>query len=67
MSDDHDRADGTPFKDHFLAMRYLRELRERGELSPELQAVVNARGRDHIELLAWILERLEGIRDRGQR
>lgn len=48
--------DRVAFADVLLARRYVRELREKGSLSPDLQADVDRRGREHIEGLARIIE-----------
>lgn len=54
------RQEGDPpkrvdFKDVLLARRY-RAAKERGDVSPALQAEVDDRGRSRIELICSILE-----------
>lgn len=51
----------TTFKDVLLARRYLREVREHGQLSPDLQAAVKLR-KGAVEKAARIIEVIERIR-----
>lgn len=61
MREERNPTDGTTFNDVLLARRYLRELREHGELSPDLEAPVKLRV-GAVEKAARIPELIERIR-----
>ena len=59
MGQAFDHNDRVTFKDVLLARRYLREMRDTGKLSPDLQAAIGRRGREHVKWVASILGRLD--------
>lgn len=64
MGEDRDERDRVTFKDVLLARRYLWELRDTRNLSPDLQAAVDQRGAEHIERLAEIIANSDVARGR---